>query len=115
MTQNRKAPRVYPKDFADYSVNFDMDGSLSKGFLGNISEGGLCAVMSPDFICEVDSPIKGFVMQEPMQEKFSFDGRIAWKLDCEINKAPRLMLGLEFSVPLELPEQLMVISLSVES
>lgn len=115
MTQNRKAPRVYPKDFADYSVSLDMNGSLNKGFLGNISEGGLCAVMSPDFHCDVDATVKGFVLQEPLQEKLNFDGRIAWKLDCEINKAPKLMLGLEFSSPLDLPEQLMVISLAVES
>jgi hypothetical protein len=115
MTQNRKAPRIYPKDFADYSVSFELNGNIQKGFLGNISEGGLCAVMPPDFTCELDTTLKGFVLQEPLNDKLNFEGRIAWKLDYEINKSPKLMLGLEFSNPLELPEQLMVISLAVES
>ena len=89
--------------------------NIQKGFLGNISEGGLCAVMPPEFTCELDTTLKGFVLQEPLNDKLNFEGRIAWKLDYEINKAPKLMLGLEFSNPLELPEQLMVISLAVES
>ena len=115
MTQNRKAPRIYPKDFADYSVTFEMDGSQPKGFLGNISEGGLCAVMPPDFSCSVDSRLKGFILQESLKEKVPFEGRVAWKIDYEINKVPKVMLGLEFSNSLDLPEQLMVISLAVES
>lgn len=115
MMQNRKAPRIYPKDFIDYAITFGEEGKTSKGFLGNISEGGLCAVMPIDFQVNVDSKEKGFIIHEPSKEKIPFEGRVAWKLEYDINKQPKLMIGLEFSAPLELPEQLMVISLSVES
>lgn len=113
--QNRKAPRIYPKDFIDYSIIFDEEGNSSKGFLGNISEGGLCAVMPLEFQASVDTKKKGSILHEPSKEKLPFEGRVAWKLEYEINKQQKLMVGLEFSSPLELPEQLMVISLSVES
>ncbi len=50
----RKADRIFPKDFADYAVQLHTSDENFSGYLGNISETGLCAIMPASFQPEVN-------------------------------------------------------------
>lgn len=110
----RKATRIYPKDFSDYTVNIEINGFLLKGYLGNISSGGLCAIMNQDFPLTENSVINGFLMDEPFKQNMPFSGKIVWISDYLYKKDQKKMLGVEFNEKVNFPERLEAISIAIE-
>ncbi|MBP9885694.1 MAG: PilZ domain-containing protein [Leptospiraceae bacterium] len=109
----RKADRIFPKDFADYAVQLHTSGENFSGYLGNISETGLCAIMPASFQPEVNEMSEGSVLHWPTGDNMEVAGRIAWKRDYEFQKKPHTMIGMEFSRTITFPEYLLALSLSV--
>jgi hypothetical protein len=109
----RKASRIFPKDFADYAVQLHASGENFSGYLGNISEKGLCAIMPATFQPEVDEQSEGSVLHWPTGDNMEIAGRIAWKTAYEFQKKPHTMIGMEFSEAITFPEYLLALSLSI--
>ena len=110
----RKADRIFPKDFADYAVQLNANGDSFSGYLGNISETGLCAIMPANFPSEVNEINEGSVLHWPTGDNMEIAGRVAWKTNYEFQKKPHIMIGMEFSDKIIFPEYLLALSLSVE-
>jgi glyoxylate utilization-related uncharacterized protein len=113
-SQIRKADRIFPKDFADYAVHINTNGENFSGYLGNISETGLCAIMPANFQAEVNEINEGSILHWPTGDNMEITGRIAWKTNYEFQKKPHIMIGMEFSDKIIFPEYLLALSLSVE-
>jgi hypothetical protein len=112
--ENRKDTRIYPKDFSDFVVYFETNGFEFKGLLGNISMGGLCAIMPEDFPLRDGSDSVGYLLDQPYHTKIQFQGKIVWTSDYLFKKEKKIMLGIEFKEKLELPERLEAITIAVE-
>lgn len=110
----RKSDRIFPKDFADYAVHLNASGENFSGYLGNISESGLCAIMPSTFQPEINDISEGSVLHWPTGDNMEIIGRIAWKTSYEFQKKPHTMIGMEFSETIIFPEYLLALSLSVE-
>lgn len=110
----RRAERIFPKDFADYSVQLHAGGENFSGYLGNISETGLCAIMPVNFRLEVNDLSEGSVLHWPTGDNMEIAGRIAWRMSYEYQKKPHVMVGMEFSETITFPEYLLALSLSIE-
>lgn len=112
-TEIRKSDRIFPKDFADYAVHMNANGESFSGYLGNISESGLCAIMPASFKAEVNDTLDGSILHWPTSDNMEISGRIAWKSEMEFQKKPHIMIGMEFSEKFIFPEYLIALSLSI--
>lgn len=114
MQEARRYTRIYHKDLKDYKVIIQLPDDLFQGNLGNISDGGLCAILPKSFPAEINKLIQGHLLYLPYGEKYKFEGRIAWFSDYEFNGKLHTMIGLEFTSPITLPEHLMALAMSLE-
>ncbi|MCP5512961.1 MAG: PilZ domain-containing protein [Leptospiraceae bacterium] len=99
---------------ADYTVHFEVNDNSYKGTLGNISAGGLCAIMDADFPITVNSACKGFLLDEPFQQKMPFYGKIVWLSNFIYKNQQKTMLGFEFTEEVVFPDRLEAISLTLD-
>lgn len=111
----RKTTRIYPKDFVDYSVTLNYNGTIYKGFLGNISENGLCAIMPSEFQPNANAIIDGSIIYNPLKDELKITGRLAWKTNYEFQKKNTVMIGMEFTSKIKFPEYLIALSMSFEN
>ena len=111
----RKSTRIYPKDLADYSVHLKILGDIISGTLGNISQGGLCAIMPESFHLENGLSVEGFLKDNPFQETMPFQGKVAWETEIMLKKIKRKMVGIQFTGSVDFPERLDAISLTLEN
>jgi hypothetical protein len=112
----RKNPRIYHKDLIHYKV-FLSRGEVDfvEGSLGNISETGLCAIVSKNFEPKVGEELQGYVRYVPLDDRLSIKGRVVWVTEYEHKGTKQIMLGLEFYAPVQFPEHLLALSMSFES
>lgn len=113
--ENRAATRVYPKDFIDYTSQVEVDGVRYTGFLGNISETGMCAILPDNFSGQKGDIITGYVHHIPMDDKIEFSGKLVWTEDYEFRHKKYIMVGIQFTEMVDLPDYLFALSLAVES
>lgn len=113
-SDSRRYTRIYHKDLKDYKVIFRLPDDIYQGSLGNISDGGLCAILPKSFSTNRGELLKGYLLYVPYDEKYEFQGRVAWTSDYSMGGTMHTMIGLEFSGSVYLPEHLMALAMSLE-
>lgn len=113
-SESRRYTRIYHKDLKDYKVVFQFPDDMFQGSLGNISDGGLCAVLPKSFPASRGDLLNGYLLYLPYNEKYKFEGKVAWSSDYEFNGRLHVMIGLEFTSPVTLPEHLLALAMSLE-
>jgi hypothetical protein len=118
MDFKRSSVRISPKDFNDYDVSCDVEGKNLQGFLGNISEGGACILIESEKpeeeLLTVGEPTSGIITQKINGQQLPFSGKVAWSSVSPFKGTPAVAFGVQFSESIQLPHQLMVLSMSVE-
>ncbi|MBI3396379.1 MAG: PilZ domain-containing protein [Spirochaetia bacterium] len=116
MYTERSRPRIAPKDFADYAVNIKLPGLKCDGFLGNISEDGLCAIVPFEgpLGSEPGTEITGEITSRRLAGPLAFQGRLAWVSSSSIHDRPHLLLGIEFKARMDLPDNLLALGLMTD-
>ncbi|HBS05355.1 MAG TPA: hypothetical protein DEA96_10340 [Leptospiraceae bacterium] len=110
---DRRSERRAPKDLAQFTV--ELDGDVT-GYLQNISEHGLCVVLPVDQpAMQAKQMVSGKVMGKGIRLEFPFQGKTVWFSLRKIEQTPYVFTGIEFNVPMEIPESLISLSLARES
>ncbi len=111
--QKPRSPRFYPRDFDEYIVQVDSGLITLEGKLGNISESGICILMSGE-----DLPssvvVDGSVIERRTGKRLEFAGDVVWKVPKRMGEKEKILYGIRFRAPLELTESLILINLSLE-
>ena len=95
MEVERSRPRISPKDFRDFSVSVQVSDETITGYLGNISETGLCLVCPEGTnIPEESSVIHGHVESSRLESPIDFKGRVAWKSVTSMKKSNFIIIVL---------------------
>lgn len=113
-SEARRYIRIYHKDLKDYKVVIEKFGSSFKGELGNISEGGCCVILPKGAELQRGEVIRGNLYYIHDTTQCPFEGRVAWISDYEHGGRIHSILGLEFTSPVNLPEHLLALSMSLE-
>ena len=111
---NRNATRVYPKDFIDYAVQVESQGFNYNGYLGNVSETGMCGILPLSFTVNKGESIKGHIHHIPLDDHIDFSGKVVWSEEYQFQKKQHVMIGVQFLELVELPDYLFALSLSFE-
>lgn len=110
----RSKPRISPTDFVDFSIQIQVQDLKFNGYLGNISEEGLGIIIpfrgKLDEINGLDA--KGRIGSKRLKNDIAFTGKVAWNSMSDIRKEPHLLLGIQFTEKISLPEELIAIGLS---
>ncbi|MCB1323611.1 MAG: PilZ domain-containing protein [Spirochaetales bacterium] len=109
----RTLPRISPRDFQDYAVQLRADDRLFPGGLGNISENGMCVVVSGTVSFDregllADASIRSAQLSAPLE----ITGRLVWWAPTEISGEAHTLIGVEFETPIELPASLLALGMS---
>ena len=109
----RSRPRIAPKDFQDFQIFVEQEYGTIVGFLGNISEDGLC-IIAPEgtALPEIQGPVEGRVVSRRLPEAIEFRGSIAWKSSSQIQGQPQQLAGVKFEESIELPDIMIALSMS---
>jgi len=112
----RNRPRISPTDFIDFNVSLKMGDFDLKGYLGNISENGLCAIIpyEGERLAEVGLESTGIISSRRLADNIDFKGRVAWASSSPIRGKPHMLVGVEFKSALSLPDEIIAISLASE-
>lgn len=113
--QQRRSERVSYKNFSDYSVSFTADDKTYTGLLGNISDGGMCAILPAEFPAEIGGLLKGELKYKPYSDIYPISTKIVWKANYLLKDEPKIMIGMEFAEKFVLPEYLIALSMSFEA
>ncbi|TGJ99997.1 PilZ domain-containing protein [Leptospira langatensis] len=108
-----RSPRFYPRDFNEYIVQVDSGLITLEGKLGNISESGICVLMSGEDLAN-SIVVEGSVIERKTGKRLEFLGDVVWKIPKKIESKQRFLYGIRFRNPLELTESLILINLSLE-
>ncbi|TGK04756.1 PilZ domain-containing protein [Leptospira semungkisensis] len=108
-----RSPRFYPRDFDDYIVQVDSGLITLEGKLGNISESGICVLMSGEDLTG-SMAIEGSVIERKTGKRLEFLGDVVWKVPKNIETKKKFLYGIRFRNQLELTESLILINLSLE-
>ncbi|MGJ4788784.1 PilZ domain-containing protein [Leptospira koniambonensis] len=111
--QKPRSPRFYPRDFDEYIVQVDSGLITLEGKLGNISESGICILMSGEDL-PGSIPIEGSVIERRTGKRLEFLGDVVWKIPKQVDSKRKFLYGIRFRDPLELTESLILINLSLE-
>lgn len=109
MIQQRNKPRVYTNEMNHFTVRLCEAGSGTEytGYVGDISEEGLCAVLpgeaEREFSAEVE--LKGEIGGSYLPENMSFAARLVWQSASEERGESVRLLGLQFQDQVDLPDQ----------
>lgn len=114
MFLERKKERIYPKDFQDYSVELLLGDIAFTGNLGNISEGGMCAIIasSSKLDVQIGDPVKVTISSKLLDAPIVCDSRAAWMGSTSIRETQHQLLGVEFAEDILLPPSLMALGMS---
>lgn len=115
MHSERSRPRLSPTDFIDFELSIKVGTFDLVGYLGNISEDGLGAIVPgaeplPSELIGTDA--SGTMKSKRLPNEFKFKGRLAWNTAGQIRNEPHLLLGIQFDQRMALPEELIAIELS---
>ncbi len=108
MIQQRNKPRVYTNEMNHFTVRLsEADGTEFTGYVGDISEEGLCAILpgeaGREFAAEV--VLKGEIGGSYLPENMSFSARLVWQAAGEERGETVRLLGLQFQDKVDLPDQ----------
>lgn len=115
MYSERSRPRLSPTDFIDFELSIKIGTFDLVGYLGNISEDGLGAIVpgaAPLPSELIGTETIGTMKSRRLSKDFSFKGRLAWNTAGQIRNEPHLLLGVQFDQRMALPEELIAIELS---
>lgn len=117
MYVERSRTRISPRDFIDYVVSLRIGDVEYQGFLGNISEDGLCAVIPHSGAVEapIDAPVSGKVVSRRLQAPLAYKGRAAWQSSSQIHNQPHVLIGVQFEKTMTLPDPLLALGMSTDS
>lgn len=110
----RRYTRIYHKDLKYYKVVLEKLGRVLQGELGNISEGGFCAILPQNTELQVGEIVSGYLYYIRETNRYPFEGKIAWFSDYKHQGKIYDMIGLEFTSPIALPEHLLALAMSLE-
>lgn len=113
LEQKPRSPRFYPKDFDEYIVQVDSGLITLEGKLGNISESGICVLMSGEDL-PTSLAVDGSVIERRTGKRLEFLGDVVWKVPKQVGNKEKFLYGIRFRTPLELTESLILINLSLE-
>ena len=106
MSTQRVKKRIYNKEFVNFTVQLQKDNKNVQGYLGDISDEGMCAILPGidigDFI--KGDQLTGTLGGKHLREEMRFDARIIWKSEEEVRKEPALLIGLNFNGRIDLPD-----------
>jgi len=108
----RSRPRFSPTDYVDFKLNLQIGETELSGYLGNVSEGGLGAILPGNQTLSANSNLEGVMTSKRLPAEIRFRGKIAWLSETTIRKAPHTLLGIQFDTPMSLPEELIAIELA---
>lgn len=107
MIQQRNKPRVYTNEMNHFEVHLDLGDNGATGYIGDISEEGMCAVVpgddTPGF--EKDAPLTGKIGGSYLPEEMRFEAEVVWQSASEQRGQKVQLLGLKFTKAVDLPDQ----------
>ena len=107
MSIKRERKRYYNSEFKNLDVSlYTSEGKDFKGYLGDISRGGLCAILPEN---EFPNLKKGETLRGVLTGtncEFHFMARIVWNTREEVLRNPSRLVGLTFAHLQRLPEVL---------
>ncbi|MBL8021283.1 MAG: PilZ domain-containing protein [Leptospirales bacterium] len=115
MHSERSRPRLSPTDYIDFELSIKVGTFDLVGYLGNISEDGLGAIIpgaAPLPSELIGKEVTGSMKSRRLTREFTFNGRLAWNTAGQIRNMPHLLLGVQFDQSMSLPEELIAIELS---
>ncbi len=117
MYVERSRTRISPRDFIDYVVSIRIGDAEYQGFLGNISQNGLCVIVPHSG--QVDAPagvsVNGKVVSRRLEVPLAYHGRAAWQSSSQIHNQPHVLIGVEFEDAMTLPDPLLALGMSTDS
>lgn len=112
MAELRKDTRIYPKEFTDYKIRLDWDELTLEGYLGNISDSGICVILPHDYLKDdIGSTITGAILSHTYEEYFEFQGKIVWTRIEKKGQKSNYILGIQFTEPIQLSGSLLLKSM----
>lgn len=115
MKVDRRGIRITPKEFEEYKIRIDLDELTFEGNLGNISDSGLCVIMSEDSLMdEVGSEITGAILSRKKSDYLDFQGKIVWSRESS-NEEGQFLSGIEFDETIVLTNELLLKSMLFEN
>lgn len=108
MIQQRNKPRVYTNEMNHFEVHLKTGDVSLSGYVGDISEEGLCAVIPGENLpaVEKDAAVSGKIGGSYLQSEMTFDARVVWQSEIEQRGGRVRLLGLQFSQSVDLPDQI---------
>jgi hypothetical protein len=112
MFHQRSKPRVYTNEMNHFQVRLEtgVDAELRlSGYVGDISEEGMCAVIPGEGLLPVEkgSAARGAVSGSYMPEPMPFEARVIWQSESEQRGEKVRFLGLQFAQGVDLPDQIL--------
>lgn len=115
MKEYRKTIRIRPKEFEEYRVRIDLDELTLDGSLGNVSESGLCVIMTDEsLVDEVGSAVSGAIFSRYRPEVVDFFGKVVWTQEHKKEQVIQYLSGIEFDEPVQLSNPLLLKSITAE-
>lgn len=111
--EKRKYERIV-KEFADYKVYMETNGSLLEGRLGDISEKGMCVLFSKKMQILPEQEMDAALIHTTTKNDLKTHGKVAWIKDKPENQKTPFLCGVEFDNEIELPDDIIAISYAVD-
>ena len=107
MHQERRRPRVYTNEMNHFEVILEAGESRWAGYVGDISEEGMCAVLPGSAWVAADEGgiLRGRIGGSYLSSELNFEARVVWQSSSEHRGQAVQLVGLQFSGAVELPDQ----------
>ncbi|MCB1315254.1 MAG: PilZ domain-containing protein [Leptospiraceae bacterium] len=112
--QTERALRIAPRDFQDYFVQVLVDDRLFDAQLGNISETGLCFLLTGlvDFDPDATHKVEGTIRSRRLPESIVFKGNMVWNRQNSAQGEDQTLCGVHFFEQIDLPHALIALGMS---
>ena len=113
--EKRSLSRVFPREFRDFVVSFRLGDVQHEGRLGNISEEGMCVILSANAeVAPLGSVIAASIGGVRMREAIEVRGQAVWTETRTLEGRPGLFMGVQFADKTPLPDALLALCLLSE-
>lgn len=109
MIQQRNKPRVYTNEMNHFTVRINdaQSGTEFAGYVGDISEEGICAILPGEAEREFtdQATLQCEIGGSYLPESMAFAARLVWQAAGEQRGESVRLLGLQFQEQVDLPDQ----------
>lgn len=106
MKTKRNSLRLAPQNLHNYTITLALQGQMLNGFVGNISETGVMALIPQDqpLVKTIGVPVSGRIASQKDHIEFTYNGTIVWRRTEEVEHGDFISYGIHFETAFILPE-----------